>query len=379
MPLPESIFVAAISLITYTYLLYPAGIWLLSQLRPSELPPPLQDADCPEVTAVMAVFNESRRLPTRIANLRALDYPAGKLKIIVVSDGSTDDTLDVGTRIGGPDVRVLSYPERRGKAHAINLAMQSVDTPVVLLCDVRQHSEPPALRMLASTLMQPGVGAVSGELVHRDPKTRVAANIGLYWRYEKMIRRAESRWHAVVGATGAFYAIRHDGFVPLADGTLLDDFEIPMQIARQGKRVLFDGRALVVDDLQDDIEGESIRKMRTLGGNFQSFARHPWLFSPLQNPICVQFISHKAFRLVIPHALIVTLVASVLSSTLWVQATLIPQIAFYLAAWAGLRQPQLRKNKLVAFATVFVELNWIALVAGVRFATGRLDTGWKKT
>ena len=96
-------------------------------------------------------------------------------------------------------------------------------------------------------LMQPGIGAVSGELVHVQPGSRTAANIGLYWRYEKWIRKAEARFASTVGATGALYAMRREHYTPLADDTILDDFEQPMLVARQGLRVVFESNAVMTD------------------------------------------------------------------------------------------------------------------------------------
>ncbi len=376
MSTPEQIFFAAASFIGYTYAAYPASIWALSRIRAPECAPTLSDGDCPAVTVVIAAHNEAARVQRRIDNLRALDYPQDKLQLLFVSDGSSDDTAARLRRFSG--VSVIEHTERGGKAHALNAALAQVKTPVVLFCDMRQSAEPASLRALVSTLMQEGVGAVSGELTHLDPHTQVAANIGLYWRYEKWIRKSESRWRSVVGATGAFYAIKTERFVPLAPGTLLDDFEIPMQIVRQGQRVLLDGRALVIDELQTDMTGERKRKLRTLSGNFQSFARHPWLFLPWRNPIWLQFLSHKVFRLAVPYAMVVALVASLLSTTGWVQAFAAVQVVFYIAAWLGMRSSNWRKNKLIAFATVFVELNLTAMQAGLQFVLRR-DLAWEKT
>jgi biofilm PGA synthesis N-glycosyltransferase PgaC len=257
--------------------------------------------------------------------------------------------------------------------------MEQVNSPVVLFCDVRQTVDPMALRHVLARLMLPGVGAVSGELAHLNPGTQTAAQIGLYWRYEKWIRRSESDVASVVGATGAFYAIHRSGFVPLAPDTLLDDFEIPMQIARQGLRVQFESRALVFDELQKDLAGERKRKIRTLSGNFQSFARHGWLFSPAQNPIWLQFMSHKVFRLAVPYALVLSLLTSLASSHPFLRLAAAAQLLFYAAAAAGRMAPALARHRLLSFAGVFVELNWIAMLAGIQFWRGRLDTSWDKT
>lgn len=373
----DVIFWCSALFIVYTYAAYPVAIWLLAKTRRQPAPPRLSPEDCPEVTVVIAVHNEQHRVAAKIANLRALDYPQDKIRVIFVSDGSTDGTEAEIAR--HPGVDVIAYSPRQGKATALNTAMRQVTTPVVVFCDVRQKIDAAALRLVIARLMQPGVGVVSGELVHYDPDTNAAANIGLYWRYEKWIRQSESDWSSVVGATGAFYVMHRHAFVPLAPDTLLDDFEIPMQAARQGLRVQFEGGAQVFDELQQDLQGERKRKIRTLSGNFQSFSRHSWLFSPRDNPILLQFLSHKVFRLAVPYAMVLALLSSAFSATPLVQLLAALQVLFYIGALSGRVVPALGRNKLISFAGVFVELNWVAMLAGLQFWTGRSDFKWEKT
>jgi biofilm PGA synthesis N-glycosyltransferase PgaC len=363
------LFVLSASFITYTYLLYPLLIWAASSIRRQELASPLTSDACPAVTIVIAVHNEAARVERKIQNIRSLDYPQEKIDILFVSDGSTDQT--VSTLQKYPDVRVLAYPQRQGKAYALNQALSTPCHDVILFNDVRQTADKQAIRLVISSLSQPDVGAVSGELMHHDPATQTGASIGLYWRYEKWIRKSESKFRSVVGATGAFKE--------LAPGTLLDDFEIPMQIARSGYRVLFDHRALVYDNLQETLQGERTRKMRTLSGNFQSFAQNPWLFSPWHNPIWFQFLSHKVFRLLVPYAMLAALVSSILARHPLIHMLAALQIAFYACALAVHHFPALTKNKLLNFILVFCDLNWVAFMAGIHFFSGRLNTRWDKT
>lgn len=373
----ETIFAVSSLLIGYTYAGYPLLMAWLARRNPQASPPLLNDADCPQVTAVIAVHNEQDRVLSKIADLRAQDYPQERLTILFVSDGSTDGTNSL--LMGHPQAALLAYADRQGKAHAINEAMATVTTPVVLLCDVRQQAQAHALRTVVSRLMQPGIGAVSGELAHRDPANPTSAQIGAYWRYEKWIRQSESAVSSVVGATGAFYAIRREAFHPIAPDTLLDDFEIPMQIVRQGLQVKFESNALVFDELQKEMAGERKRKLRTLSGNFQSFTRHPWLFSPGANPIWAQFISHKVLRLVVPYALIACLLSCLLSSSAWMQALGLLQIGFYALAASPRIWPGLSSNRLVSLAHVFTEMNFTALEAGLRFWLAGRVARWDKT
>ena len=369
----ETAFWIALAFIAYTYVGYPLAVWLLARLRPES--PAAAPQEWPAVTVVMAAYNEEARVRAKLANLRSLDYP-GKLHAIVVSDGSTDGTAAAAAAEGA---EVIAYPDRRGKPSAVNLALERARGDVVLFTDVRQELEPGALRALVARLTEPGVGAVSGELVHREPGSAIAAHIGLYWRYEKAIRRAESRLDSTVGVTGAIYAIRRADFRPLAPGTILDDFIVPMRIARRGARVLFEPAAIAYDELQRDVAGERKRKVRTLTGNFQAFRREPWLFSPAANPLWLQFLSHKVFRLLVPYALAVLLVASLLAPGRLYEAAALAQIAFYAVAGLGRVLPRLARLRLVSFAIVFIDLNWAAVLALRNYLAGDVDARWEKT
>ncbi|MGE5097695.1 MAG: glycosyltransferase family 2 protein [Betaproteobacteria bacterium] len=371
----EATFWAALAFIAYAYAGYPLAVWALGRRRP-ETPAP-EPAQWPGVTVVMAAHNEEGRMAAKLRNLRALDYEPSLLHVIVVSDGSTDGTAAAVAR--EPGVELVEIAERRGKPHALNMALARATSEVILFTDLRQDLEPTALRALVRRLLQPGVGAVSGELVHRQPGTRTAATIGLYWRYEKWIRRAESRLASTVGVTGALYAMRRADYSPLPEDTILDDFIVPMRLARRGARVLFEPRAIAYDELQRDMAGERKRKVRTLTGNFQAFAREPWLFSPARNPIFIQFLSHKVFRLFVPYAMAVLLAASIVSSGPVYAAAGAAQAAFYGMAAAGAMLPTLRRLRAVSFALVFLELNWAAVLALRNFITGGIDARWEKT
>ena len=373
----DIVFWTSLGFIAYTYAGYPLCVWLLSLLRTETLADPARLREWPRVTVVVAVHNEEQRLIAKIRNLTAQDYEPGRLRIVFVSDGSTDGTDAALEREA--DVELLSYPERRGKPHALNYALQHVQSEVVVFSDVRQELQPGAIRFLVARLVQPGIGAVSGELVHLEPKTHAASNIGLYWRYEKWIRKAESRLASTVGVTGALYAIRRRDFRPLPEDTLIDDFVVPMEIARQGLRVVFEPRAVIHDELQMDRAGERKRKVRTLTGNFQVIANYPWLLSPWGNPLFLQFISHKVFRLFVPYAMATLLASSVLAPGALYFSAACAQLAFYAAALPGLVSPRWRRSRAINFAVVFLDLNWAAVLSLYNFIARRTSAKWEKT
>lgn len=373
----QACFWAAAALVVYTYAGYPLLVAGLARLRRPLRLPLLEAARLPAVTVVMAAHDEARRLPAKLRNLRELDYPAERLRVLVVSDGSTDDTPHVLD--GQPGVRTIVSAERRGKASALNRALAEVDTELVVFCDVRQELEPGSVRRLVSDLADPAVGVAGGELMHRPGANATGRSAGLYWRYEKWIRDSESRLYSTVGASGALYAMRRADWRDLREGTILDDFETPMQVARRGLRVVLDPAARVWDTLQADPAAEHKRKVRTLSGNFQSFVAHPWLFVPWVNPLWFQFVSHKVLRLLVPYALAVCLLASPFADGALYAFAFALQALFYALALLGRLWPTSRASRLIGFAYVFCDMNLAAVIALLRCAAGEVDARWEKT
>ena len=373
----ETLFWISTIFIVYTYVGYPVLIWGLARLFPAQE----KAVDIPEswplVSIVIPVYNESANLDHKLDNLRQLNYPSDRLQIIFVSDGSTDDTVDILR--SQTDIHTIAYPERQGKPTALNHAMEESRGEIVVFTDARQTLDPGAVRNLVLRLLRPGIGAVSGELCHLDADGHVSANVGLYWRYEKWIRKAESRFHSTAGVTGALYAIYRKDYQPLLNDTLLDDFQTPINILREGKRVVFESTARVFDTLQQSSAGERARKIRTLAGNFQAFVRNKWLFVPVKNPILWQFLSHKVFRLLVPYAMVVALLSSFLADGWFYGLAAGLQGVFYLLGGLALLVPAMSKNRILSFVLVFLELNAAAVIGLLQFLTGRTRVKWQKT
>ena len=305
--------------------------------RPAPPPAPVM----PPVSIVVAVRDEAAALPGRLENLLALDYPADRREIVVVSDGSTDATPSVAAQYASR-VRSLVLPPV-GKAAALNEGVRAASHDIVVFADARQRFAPGAVRRLVARFADPVVGAVSGELVidaERDPSSAaspVGEGVGLYWRYEKWIRRRESDVGSVVGATGAIYAVRRALWQPLPPETLLDDVLAPMRIALCGHRVVYEPGAIAFDTASPDTATERRRKVRTLAGNYQLVRLEPRLLWPGANPLFVQFVSHKIGRLVVPYALVALLVSSMALASAGpvYSVALVVQVTFYVLALHG--------------------------------------------
>ena len=304
--------------VAYVYVGYPLLLRLWMRLRPaSEFGTwNLELGLEPSISIVIAARNEGTRLAARIENLVSLDYPADKRQIVVVTDGSTDDTLDVLERYRDA-VEAVAIPPG-GKALALNAGVSRATGEVIVFADARQVFEKDALRELVAPLADPSVGAVTGELLLDIEGSTIADGVGLYWTYEKQIRKSESAVDSTLGATGAIYAMRRPLFHPLPADTLLDDVLAPMRVVLAGYRVVFNERARAFDRAAADADAEARRKIRTLAGNFQILALEPRLLLPIRNRVWLQYVSHKLGRLVVPYALLAIFVASVaLAATHW--------------------------------------------------------------
>jgi biofilm PGA synthesis N-glycosyltransferase PgaC len=364
------------ALVAYSYLGYPAWLWLRARWSPR---PVRRGSITPPVSVVMVVRNEEATLAQKLENLTALEYPADRLEIVVVSDGSSDRTASILSEyarepLGVRQVLPLLKAESQGKAAGLNDAIENATGEILLFTDARQQLEPGALRMLVENFSDPAVGAASGELMLGDPSLgETGKGMGLYWRIEKKIRELESASGSVVGATGAIYCARRSLLAssPLPEGTILDDVLLPMQIVRQGSRAIFDSRARAWDspDLGDG--REFARKVRTLSGNYQLLQLAPWLLTS-EDSIRFEFISHKLSRLAVPFALLAMLIASLFLSTPFYRIALVLQLAFYalsIAALAGMKIGPL--SRVADPARTFLVLNSAAVIAFINFVTGR--------
>lgn len=366
--------------LAYIYLGYPVLVWTLARVRPK---PRVRDDGQRRVSVVMAAYNEQRRLPEKIASLLASQGADRIEEILVGSDGSTDGTVAAVKSCGDARVRVIEFPQRRGKPSVLNDLVPQCHAEIVLFTDARQAVHPQALGRLLSAFADPAVGVVSGELVFApDPlATTAARGMDAYWRYEKFIRKSEAAFSSVPGATGALYAMRRDLFRPLPPHVLLDDVAIPMGAVAQGARCVFEEDAIVYDEPSGTTEQESVRKRRTIAGNLQLATLQPWLLVPGRNPIWFQFACHKMLRLLSPYLLLAAWFCNVmLHGAALYKVTLAVQGVFYLAALAGwLAQAAGLRAGPAGAALMFVALNATTMAAWGDALRGRYRVEWERS
>jgi glycosyltransferase involved in cell wall biosynthesis len=374
------VFWLSFAVIAYTYVGYPAIMFLLARLAAH----PWRKApfNAP-VSVVMAVHNGAARLPQQIEHLTSLD-PERVREIIIVSDGSTDGTAEILSRTHDPRLRSIILPEQEGKAVALNHGIAAANGEILLFIDIRPKVAPGALAELMSNFADRTVGCVAGELVlNTDGHDATSSAVsGVYWRYEQWIRNCEAAFDSPVGVYGGFYAARRSLVQPFPPGTILDDMFQPLAILRQGYRSVLDRSAIVTDTWPGKVAGEFQRKVRTLAGNFQLLSLAPWILSP-RNRVLFQLVSHKLLRLVVPYFFLLMLISASwlgVSSLAWRIITL-AQGAFWLAALAALRVKLPVVHRFAAAASALLVLN-AAAIAGLYkflFTSGPLWKIWSPT
>lgn len=331
----------------------------------------------PRVSCVVVAFNEAERIAARIADLLSADAPAEQLEVIVVSDGSTDDTAACVRALDDPRVTLIEQPERRGKAAGLNAALAQARGEVVVFADARQRFDPRTIRNLARHFADPDVGAVSGSLEIEAATSGVGRAVDAYWRLEKRLRADEARFDSCIGCTGAVYAIRRELFAQLPEDTLLDDVVIPMRIAVQGRRVRFDPEALAFDPQTLEPAREQARKRRTLAGNFQMLFRHPHWLLPWRNRLWWQLVSHKYLRLAAPPLLLLAFATSfALRAAPLYCVAFAAQFAFYALALVGMLTRL--KGRVVSLPAGFVFLNAATVRAFWHYVSGENLHHWRR-
>ena len=395
------VFLLSIGLIVYVLAVYP----VLLALWAKALPRPIHKAPVrTRISIVVPVRNGARWIEAKIRSLLETNYPGDLIDILIVSDGSSDGTNELVSRY--PDVRVRLLPlAAGGKAVAVNRGVESVSGEIIVLTDVRQTFDRDAIPKLLACFADPTVGVVTGELVIREGASQEEFNTGLYWRYEKWIRRNLNRIDAMLGATGSIYAIRREFAPQIPPEILLDDVYVPFSVvfrARQpsgagsaqsrnrqasaralpgvylkAPRIYFEDQAKAYD-LPTALDAEFWRKVRTQAGIYQILFQFPGLLSPF-NRRFLHFLSHKIGRLLLPFALLAAACASFFLPDPWRVILLGLQAVFYgLALLDPIVPERTVLKRLTAVIRAFVTLTAAAACALAVFVMPARQL-WKET
>ena len=371
-----TLFWLCLAIVVYTYVGYGLILYLLVFIKRLAIKAkPLADItdDClPEVTLMVCAYNEEDIISEKMSNIHSLDYPADRLHLVWVTDGSTDNTNSILSTY--PDVKIVFSPERRGKSAALKHGIKEVSTEIVMMTDANTMLNPGAVREIVRLMQNPIVGCVSGEkkVKAKSDSDKAAQGEGLYWKYESTLKRLDSELYSAMGAAGELCVIRRQLMTDIPDDTLLDDFVISMEIVRMGYKIAYTSKAFAMEYGSADLHEESKRKRRIAAGGLQSSWRLRSLMNPLRHPVVAfQFVSHRVLRWTITPVCLFALIPlntilvlsgeGIIYTIIWIL-----QILFYASALAGMK---------ISKYFVFMNLN---VFRGMAYLINNTSGTWEK-
>ncbi|MEX1229793.1 MAG: glycosyltransferase family 2 protein [Planctomycetaceae bacterium] len=395
----EILFWVSVGLIAYVYLAYPliAWAWSLTVFDPAQrVARSLSkrmlsryarytrfvhaEPVWPTVSLIIAAYKEEEIIMQRLHNAVMVDYPADKLEIIVGCDGNEDSTGELVDSFQDSRVRLLQFPDRRGKASVLNDCVPQARGEIIIFSDANTMFDPQAIRKLVRHFQDSEVGGVCGKLMLVDGVTGENAD-GMYWRYENFMKRSEGRLGALLGFNGAIYAIRGDLYQPIPPQTIIDDFLIGMRIHLAEKQLIYDESAVAYEETAPHVQAEFHRRARIGAGGFQSLMWLAPLLHPRRGRLAWAFWSHKVLRWLCPSFLAIAAITNVaLVSRPFFARILLVQELFYVTAIFGLFFSDGRRwQRYLKLQALFVSVNAALFVGFWRWHCGIKYGTWKRT
>ena len=384
-----TVFWCCVFIVLYTYVGY--GIFLLMLVKFKRIFK-FRDKDRksfsqsyePQVTLLVAAYNEEAYIEDKIKNSLSLDYPSGKLNFLFVTDGSNDNTPEIVKNY--TQIKLLHDPVRKGKIAAVERAMNYVDSEIVVFTDANTMLNENAVLKLVRHYQDSRVGAVAGEkrIMVQEKDNASGAGEGFYWKYESKLKTWDSELHSVVGAAGELFSLRTELFEKVPEDTIIEDFYLTLKIAKAGFRVVYEPEAYALEGPSASVGEELKRKIRIAAGGIQAIVRLKGLLNFFKyGVLSFQYISHRVLRwtltpLLLPFIFLLNLYLA-LESTGFYMLLFIFQVLFYLLSAAGyfLAKRDI-KIKVFFIPYYFCMMNYAVYKGMIRYCTGSQSVLWEK-
>lgn len=375
------IFLISLFLLFYGYLGYGVILTLINSIKngKSTLSSPAV-TNTPDIAFLVAAYNEEDCIESKIINTLELHYPNANLHIYIITDGSTDKTVELSGRF--PEVTVYHQPERIGKLGSLQRIIPGLKEDIMLFSDANCLLNKESLRHLVQHFNDPLVGAVSGEKKVLKGNDATATE-GLYWKYESWLKNQDSLYYTMVGAAGELFCMRRELYEELPREIILEDFVQSMKVCEKGYRVIYEKKAFASEAPSKSLSEEMERKIRICAGAFQSFRFIKFAFNPFYNgKVFFQFMSHRFIRWTIgPVALVLAFISNfmVRNENDIYSFLFAAQCIFYTIAFIGLLMSINKLKGGPAFIPMYFVLMNFAVFAGFfRFVNGSQSNVWKK-
>ena len=338
------------------------------------------------ITIVIAAYNEEAIIKEKIENSLALDYPKELIKIIVVTDGSTDNTYNIASQF--KEITCYHENRRKGKMAAIDRIMPFVESEITVFTDANTLLNTEALRNLNKHFVDKKVAGVAGEkkvIIYNKISNEATNQEGLYWKYESWLKQIDSNFYSVVGAAGELYAIRTSLYTYPGDNVILDDFMISMNISTKGYVFKYEPKAFATELPSKNLSEESKRKIRIGAGGIQSILLLKSIFRIWGNPkLSYLYISHRVLRwTIIPFLLILIFVVNALlilqaANSLWTLLFFIQCIFYFLGTVGYYFEKVEKKSPVTTIPYYFLFMNLSQIKGIFRYVKGEQSGVWEK-
>ncbi len=380
----EIIFIASIAILFYTYIGYGILIRIISLFRKPIIITEMDDHDLPNIAHIVASYNEGDIIEEKILNSLSLDYPKDKLKTILVTDGSNDNSAEIIKKY--PGIIHFHRSERAGKLAAVNRVIRELGEPIVVFSDANAMLSIQSLRKMAGHFQNNRVGAVAGEKIVLNDQTADAASAGegIYWKYESWLKKMDYKINTVVGAAGELFAVRRHLYQSPEKDVLIEDFITSMHIAKEGYIVAYEPEAKAVENASFSVTEEAKRKIRISAGGLQAVIRLYELLNPFRfGMLSFQYISHRVLRWTLaPMALFTVFWSNIILAKHghpFYDFTMFLQVSFYLLALIGYYlESQKLKIKVFFVPFYFIFMNACVYLGAARLMKGNTQVTWEK-
>ena len=384
-----NLFWISLSILFFCYIGYGLILLLLNAAKaiivsPKKNPEPKEWLP---VTLIVAVYNEEAILEQKISNTLAIDYPADKLNIIFITDGSVDESVNIINKY--PSVILFHQQQRKGKFAAIKRAMQSVRTPVVIFSDANTMLNKECIKRMILHYQDIKVGGVAGEkkIIHNKQVSAIGEAEGLYWKYESFLKKQDAGFNTVAGAAGELFSIRTELFKTVDDELILDDFVTSMQVCIQGYKIAYEPGAFATELPSASLAEEEKRKIRIAAGAYQSIGYLKSCLNIFKYPLLgFQYISRRLLRWVCcPPSLLLLFISNIfiVSNGLmpaFYTLVLYIQLLFYSMALIGwLLVSAGKKAGILTIPFYFVFMNYCLVKGFIQFIKGKQTVLWEKS
>jgi cellulose synthase/poly-beta-1,6-N-acetylglucosamine synthase-like glycosyltransferase len=375
-------FYMSITLVFYTYAIYPLVVFLISKAASTRNVEEVLINELPAVKLIITGHNISHLIKMKMETLSKLEY-GGDLSFLFVLDGCTDDTQSQIESYMRKDNRIgfFSTARRNGKESAIKEALKSVDTDVLVFSDSDAILNPDCVEKLIYKLLQKGVGAVSGREIH-EKKSDLGASQGqgLFYKYEEFVKKHLASFNSLPYVQGGNFAMYSFLYPENIESGCTQDGIIAFNIVANGYKVDYQPLAVSSEEYNLSNKEDFRRRIRTINRAFYSIIRSKYIFNPLKTgSYGLHVMSSRVFRWFTLYFLSIAFLTGIFSeSDVINNITIIGAfLGAFLILLGGVGEKVGKRYKLTYFSYYFFYIHFAAAIAVFKVFLGKKTTTWK--